>query len=116
MDILLYFLFWGAFIFLMMRFGCGAHVMGHRHAGRLSGHRLRNSAPENGLRWIVPETDTDPVCGKTVRTDAAKPSVHDGFVYYFCSRECREAFEAAPDTYAGHETGGKTKELEHSHV
>ena len=34
MQTLVYFLVWGAFIFFMMRFGCGAHVMGgHRHAG-----------------------------------------------------------------------------------
>lgn len=26
-----YFLVWAALIFLMMRYGCGAHVMGHRH-------------------------------------------------------------------------------------
>lgn len=31
MQTLMYFLFWGAFFFLMMRFGCGAHVMGHGH-------------------------------------------------------------------------------------
>ena len=24
-----YFLVWGAFFFFMMRFGCGAHIMGH---------------------------------------------------------------------------------------
>lgn len=41
----------------------------------------------------------DPVCGKTVSTETAKPSVHDGHVYYFCSRDCRERFEAAPEQY-----------------
>ena len=34
MQMLMYFLIWGAFIFLMMRFGCGAHVMGYRHSRR----------------------------------------------------------------------------------
>ncbi len=34
MQMLMYFLIWGAFIFLMMRFGCGAHVIGHRHSRR----------------------------------------------------------------------------------
>ena len=29
MQTRMYFLIWGAFIFVMMRFGCGAHVMGH---------------------------------------------------------------------------------------
>ncbi|MEZ5853039.1 MAG: YHS domain-containing protein [Hyphomicrobiaceae bacterium] len=97
MDALAYFLIWGALIFLMMRFGCGAHVAGHGHHAS----KDENDASAEGLRWIAPETDTDPVCGKTVRTQNAKPSVHDGSVYYFCSRDCREIFEAAPDQYLG---------------
>ena len=31
MEALLYFALWAGFIFLMMRFGCGAHIMGHGH-------------------------------------------------------------------------------------
>ena len=32
MPTYLYFLLWGAFFFIIMRFGCGAHIMGHgRH-------------------------------------------------------------------------------------
>ena len=31
MSALSYFLIWAVIIFLMMRFGCGAHVMGHGH-------------------------------------------------------------------------------------
>ncbi len=31
MNSLIYFLIWGGLFFLMMRFGCGAHVMGHGH-------------------------------------------------------------------------------------
>ena len=27
----LYYGFWAGLFFLMMRFGCGAHIMGHRH-------------------------------------------------------------------------------------
>lgn len=94
LDALVYFLVWGALIFLMMRFGCGAHVMGHQ--SNTEGRRSSGN-----LRWQAPETDTDPVCGKTVHTDQAKPSIHDGMVYYFCSRECRERFEAAPELYLG---------------
>lgn len=29
MSTLVYFLIWGGFFFVMMRFGCGAHIMGH---------------------------------------------------------------------------------------
>lgn len=102
MEALLYFIFWAGLIYLMMRLGCGAHVMGHGHGQ----HRDRDRAESetgDGPRWVPPETDVDPVCGKTVRTDDAKSSVHDGLVYYLCSRECRERFEAAPQSYL--ETG-----------
>jgi YHS domain-containing protein len=67
------------------------------------------------LRWVPPVKDTDPVCGKTVRTDRAKPSVYAGNVYYFCSRECREVFEAAPNLYLGNGDADQ-QNLEHSHA
>ncbi len=98
MDALLYFLLWAGLVYFMMRSGCGAHVTGGHHGtgkGSREGGRDDTAAP----RWTPPETDRDPVCGKTVRPDNAKPSVHDGMVYYFCSRECREVFEAAPGQY-----------------
>lgn len=114
MEALLYFAFWAGLIFLMMRFGCGAHVMGHGRDSR-NAHRSAGSETGRELRWTAPESDVDPVCGKTVATDKAKLSVFDGTVYYFCSRECRELFEAAPDLYVG---GGRRPDIprmEHSH-
>lgn len=112
MEALLYFAFWAGLMFLMMWLGCGKHVMGHGH-----GHGGVDNEVDRrpDLRWVPPEHDVDPVCSKTVATDKAKPSVFDGYVYYFCSRECREAFEAAPDLYI-RGNGPKTKRLEHSHA
>lgn len=114
MEALLYFALWAGLIFLMLRFGCGAHVMGHGH-----GHQRTDGqdAPQNAdqPRWIPPETDMDPVCGKTVHTDQAKPSVHDGAVYYFCSRECRERFEAAPHLYVGPAADQQSEQVDHAH-
>ena len=102
-----------ALVFLMMRFGCGAHLMGHRHK---SAHGRGDRIPGDGeLRWVPPESDRDPVCGKTVATDEAKSSVYGGHVHYFCSRECREAFEAAPDTYASSSASHAPRQMEHSH-
>ncbi|MFQ5763719.1 MAG: YHS domain-containing protein [Rhodospirillales bacterium] len=49
----------------------------------------------------APVEHVDPVCGKTVITDDAKPSIHDGEAYYFCSDDCRETFENAPSDYVG---------------
>jgi len=100
MGSLIYFALWAGLFFLMMRFGCGAHIMGHRHRhhGSDDKHAPRNS---ERMRWVPPETDVDPVCRKSVRTDQGKSSVYDGMVYYFCSRECRERFEDAPQLFAG---------------
>tara|TARA_R110002051_G_scaffold73771_3_gene134155 strand:- start:14728 stop:15087 length:360 start_codon:yes stop_codon:yes gene_type:complete len=98
MDSILYFLFWAGLIFIMMRFGCGAHIMGH---GKRGATRDDPGASAADVRWSAPETDIDPVCGKTVQTRNSKSAVHDGHVHYFCSRECRERFEAAPDSYLG---------------
>jgi YHS domain-containing protein len=112
MEALLYFVFWAGLIFLMMRFGCGAHVMGH---GRGAGDERQDpdsEAPE--LRWVPPEKDVDPVCGKTIETGKARSTVFDGSVYYFCSRECREQFEAAPQLYVPR-AGQSPEQQEASH-
>lgn len=96
MESLLYFLLFGALIFLMMRFGCGAHAAGHGH-GRSSRGAGGNAGGEP--RWIPPEKDVDPVCKMTVDTATSKSAVHDGRVYYFCSPDCRDKFEASPGAY-----------------
>ena len=57
----------------------------------------------------------DPVCGKTVRTDKAKSLVYDGSVFYFCSRECRERFEAAPHLYVGLNADQRLNQTDHAH-
>ncbi|MBK8909488.1 MAG: YHS domain-containing protein [Rhodospirillales bacterium] len=106
MEGILPLLLWGGLIFLMMRFGCGAHMFGHGHrqkqdesAGKPGMEKPAMEKDE--LVWTAPEQDTDPVCGKDVITAGAKSSVHNGWVYYFCSPECRAKFETAPETYLG---------------
>lgn len=118
MEALLYFVFWAAFIFVMMRMGCGSHVMGG-HGHNHSKHRGNEGADEKiseNLRWEPPQEDMDPVCKKTVRTNDARPSVYDGAVYYFCSRECREIFEAAPELYIGPQAEAEVPKLEANNV
>ena len=82
-------LLWGVLFFFMMRFGCGAHMMGgHGHHG---GHRKHDDD----------STTTDPVCGMDVSADSAKATtVFRGKTYYFCSISCRDNFDAAPEKYA----------------
>lgn len=101
MSALLYFVAWALLLFLMMRFGCGAHVMGHSHG------------QAGGRRALPPEKAVDPVCGMTVNPANAKPSVYAGDIYYFCSSACRDKFEASPSAFIGRD--GKTAQMEHHH-
>jgi len=44
----------------------------------------------------------DPVCGMEVNEKTSKDKAgHDGKIYYFCSTDCRDEFEAAPTDYIG---------------
>jgi P-type Cu+ transporter len=44
----------------------------------------------------------DPVCGMQIEQDDAVATVeHEGKKYYFCSDDCREAFQEDPEDYAG---------------
>ena len=96
LENVLYFLLWAGLFVVMMRFGCGAHIMGHgHHRGGVSAH---GDGAENP-RWIAPDRAIDPVCGRSVQTATARSAVHDGHVYYFCSQDCRQKFEAAPASY-----------------
>ncbi len=108
MTAIIYFLIWAALFFVMMRFGCGAHVMGHGHH---HGHRGADDS-HNGEITAPPWT-TDPVCGMNVETAKAKSVVYDRHAYYFCSKECRDKFEANPQTYIGEYTGSSISMEEH---
>jgi YHS domain-containing protein len=114
MGSLLSFLIWAALIIFMVRAGFDAHSIVRDPARHLQ-HSDSNRQARSEFRWVPPEKDIDPVCAKTVTTAKAKPSVHAGLVYYFCSRECREVFEAAPNLYVGHRPAS-LPELEHSHA
>lgn len=99
METLLYFLLWAGLFFLMMRLGCGSHVMGHGHHGGGSSTGHRHPEGGGGGAGSTPETAVDPVCGMTVKTAEAKTAVHQGQAYYFCSPVCRDKFEASPASY-----------------
>jgi len=82
--------------------------------GFFAGYRYGTRGPKQGIFFDLapagaklsarstprPTTkNTDPICGNPVSIERAKPSVYEGGIYYFCSRECREIFEAAPNMY-----------------
>lgn len=77
---------WGGLFFVMMRYGCGAHMMGgHDHGGH-GGHTSGDIK--------------DPVCGMAVDPQkATAASAYEGKTYYFCSTSCRNKFEHAPEKY-----------------
>lgn len=50
----------------------------------------------------------DPACGMKVNPATAKWSAeHDGVVYYFCGRSCRDRFEADPKAFIGRTSPGQ---------
>ena len=57
----IYFLLWAGLFFVMMRFGCGAHVMGHGHGqadSRTDGH---DTSTNYGQLAAPPGKAVDPV-------------------------------------------------------
>jgi YHS domain-containing protein len=95
MSSLVYFLIFAALFALMMRFGCGSHVLGHGHGRR---HDSATGMPDGSSDG---ETAKDPVCGMSVDTAKALSSVHAGQTYYFCSTTCRDRFAASPEKFTG---------------
>ena len=96
----LYYLFLAGVFFVMMRFGCGAHIMGHGQ------HHAENSISSS-------EHEIDPVCGMSVKTATAKTSAWRGHIYHFCSQNCREKFEATPLAYADAKSADPTQKAKH---
>ena len=119
----------------MMRFGCGSHMgRGSKHShgskhdhnakaaggggccggGKKHAAVAKHEQPlQEQLLSGPPKKDTDPVCGMEISTETAKPSFYDGLVYYFCSQECRETFEASPLKYLGGDLATEAPNLEH---
>jgi Cu(I)/Ag(I) efflux system membrane fusion protein len=47
------------------------------------------------------EPAIDPVCGMEAEAASSPTSSHRGSTYHFCSRHCKEEFDAHPGKYAG---------------
>lgn len=75
-------LLFAVFFYLMMRFGCGAHMI-HGHSKR-----------KNMINKHI-----DPVCGMEVETDKGYGKMHEGVLFRFCCRSCLDKFEAEPLQY-----------------
>lgn len=84
------FLLFAVFFYLMMRFGCGAHMM-HGHGHSKNGDTKNN---HNGVRKY-----TDPVCDMEVETEQGYGKMYQGTLYRFCSRNCLDKFDVEPERY-----------------
>lgn len=74
------FILFAVFFYVMMRYGCGAHMI-HGH------HDSHDHGNSHGAKFI------DPVCGKEVEPDQGYGVMHEGNLYRFCSRECLDTFD-----------------------
>lgn len=84
MKYVLYFGFWIAVFYAVIRFGMSV-ISEQDKAG--------NKSPEEGV-------GIDPVCGMTVDKGTALTSQFEGKSYWFCAEACKNAFEKEPHRYA----------------
>lgn len=79
-------LIFAGLFYLMMRFGCGAHMVhgGHGKHGEHSGH------DGTDVKHV------DPVCGMRVDPQQGYGKMIEGELYRFCSRNCLDQFEDEP--------------------
>ncbi len=87
MDGLISLLLFAGLFYLMMRFGCGAHMIHGHHHGH--GHKSHDQRAQ----------DKDPVCGMEVASDQGYKKLFQGQELHFCSRACLDKFDADPDQY-----------------
>lgn len=87
MERVLSFLLFAGMFYLMMRFGCGAHMV-HGHSGHTEGGGHGGSP-------------VDPVCGMEVAPASGYSRMYEGREYRFCSRQCLDQFDATPERYLG---------------
>lgn len=91
MNGLLSLLLFAVFFYLMMRFGCGAHMVHGSHAAHEHEGHGGGAAEEGSTK--------DPVCGMPVAPGQGYTKNHEGRLLHFCSRKCLDKFEAVPQRY-----------------
>ncbi len=88
------FLIFAVLFYLMMRYGCGAH-MAHGHGG----HDHSNGDDKKDTKQV------DPVCDKELESDQGYGKMYQGRLYRFCSKDCLDKFDADPELYLDKERG-----------
>jgi YHS domain-containing protein len=82
-------LLYAGFFYLMMRFGCGAHMV-HGHGGHGEGHGGHEGQAGSAK---------NPVCGMPVEPGQDYTKNHEGHELHFCSKKCLDKFDAEPQRY-----------------
>ena len=98
MNNLVWFLIYAGLFFIMMRYGCGAHML-RGHSGH-KGHNGHGHPHDHDHNINAQTAATDPVCGMQVDEDKGYSKMHEGKLYRFCSRDCLDKFESAPEQYS----------------
>lgn len=105
MESILWLVGLAAFAFVMMRYGCGAHMMhargghgGHDEHGGHGGHGGpgRADATRSSPAGAATMEMRDPVCGMTVDPASGYARMYEGREYRFCSRQCLDQFDRDP--------------------
>lgn len=94
MDGLVSLLLFAVFFYVMMRYGCGAHMV-HGHGGH-----GQHEDKGHGQHTPAASRSVDPVCGMEVAPDKGYTKMYEGRQYRLCSRACLDKFEANPQQYA----------------
>ena len=101
MESVLSILLFVAVLYLMMRYGCGAHMHGGGCGHTSRDHSKRNEDSGNHGKASANQVTRDPVCGMQIESKRASYSAQYGpDTYYFCSKECLRRFEDRPESFA----------------
>ena len=87
-------LLYAGLFYLMMRFGCGAHMV-HGHGGH-----GKSEEAGHGQHAPAASRSIDPICGMEVAPGKGYTKMYEGREYRLCSRACLDKFEAGPQQYA----------------
>jgi YHS domain-containing protein len=109
MESIISILLFVGFLYLMMKFGCGAHV--HSGGCSHSSHHREKSGERTTENTVGVSTATrfetltrDPVCGMEFEVSHAFDSVEYGSkAYYFCSKDCLARFKERPEFFVERE-------------
>jgi len=80
------FLLFAVLFYVMLRYGCGAHMM-HGHGDSKDTKHI------------------DPVCDMEVKAEQGYGKMYQGSLYRFCSKNCLDKFDANPQHYLNKDKG-----------